>query len=207
MKAPSSETDFWDLIRSRRSVRRYADRPVPEEVIWQVLEAAQWAPSAHNRQPWRFVVVQQTTTRRRLAEAMAGQWQADLLADGADPGTVARRAAISMQRIGGAPVVILPCLDVSVLDVYGDPQRQHCEWQMGVQSVALACQNLLLAAHYVGLAACWMCAPIFCVPLVQHLLELASTWQPQALVTLGYPPEESSFHSVRQPLENVVLRR
>ena len=93
------EHDFWGLIRGRRSVRRYAERPVPGELVWQLLEAAHWAPSAHNRQPWRFVLVEQPDTRRRLAEAMAEQWQADLLADGADPEMVGRRAAISVQRI------------------------------------------------------------------------------------------------------------
>lgn len=207
MTEPRNEADFWGLIRGRRSVRRYADRVVPEELIWKLLEAAHWAPSAHNRQPWRFVLVQQATIRLHLAEAMAGQWQGDLLADGADPELVARRAVLSVQRITAAPVVILPCLDLSVLDDYADPQRQQFEWQMGVQSVALACQNMLLAAHHYGLAGCWMCAPIFCVPLVQRMLELPNTWQPQALLTLGYPPTGLESHSARQPLAQVVLRR
>lgn len=188
-------------------MRRYADRAVPEEVIWNMLEAACWAPSAHNRQPWRFVLVQEPATRLHLAEAMAKQWQADLLAGGADPAQVARRATLSVQRICRAPVVILPCLDLSVLDVYADPAHQRHEWQMGVQSVALACENLLLAAHHYGLAGCWMCAPIFCVPVVQTVLALPESWQPQALLTLGYPPDRFEAHSTRQPLEDVVLRR
>lgn len=207
MTAPSDPTDFWGLIRGRRSVRRYADRAIPEELIWKVLEAAHWAPSAHNRQPWRFVLIQQPALRRRLAEAMAELWQADLLADGADPELVGRRADLSVKRISGAPVVILPCLDLGTLDTYWDPQRQQCEWQMGVQSVALACENLLLAAHHLGLAGCWMCAPIFCVPLVQNVLELPETWQPQALLTLGYPPTPAPLQKNREPLEPLVLRR
>ena len=207
MTASLDENNFWALIRGRRSVRRYAERVVPEEVVWQLLEAAHWAPSAHNRQPWRFVLVQQPAMRRRLAEAMAEQWQADLLADGADPELVGRRAGISVQRISGAPVVILPCLDLGTLDTYSDPQRQQCEWQMGVQSVALACENLLLAAHQLGLGGCWMCAPIFCVPLVQSVLTLPETWQPQALLTLGYPPTAAPLQKTREPLEPFVLRR
>jgi F420 biosynthesis protein FbiB-like protein len=208
MNAPYDEPAFWGLIRGRRSVRRYADRGVPEELIQKLLEAAHWAPSAHNRQPWRFVLLQEPATRRKLAVAMAEQWQADLLAGGGDPELAARRAALSVQRITSAPVVILPCLDHSVLDDYADPQRQHFEWQMGVQSVALACQNLLLAAHHYGLAGCWMCAPIFCVPLVQRLLELPHSWQPQALLTLGYPHDGTTPpYSTRQPLAKFVLRR
>ena len=207
MTSSFAENDFWSLIHGRRSVRRYAERPVPGELVWQLLEAAHWAPSAHNRQPWRFVVVEQPDVRRRLAEAMAAQWQADLLADGADPEMVGRRAAISIQRVGGAPVLILPCLDLAVLDVYADPQRQQWEWQMGVQSVALACQNLLLAAHQFGLAGCWMCAPIFCVPLVQRALELPESWQPQAALTLGYPSPNAQVKKTREPLVSFVIRR
>jgi F420 biosynthesis protein FbiB-like protein len=202
-----SDIDFWGLIRGRRSVRRYADRAVPEDVIWKLLEAAHWAPSAHNRQPWRFVLVQEPETRLRLAEVMAEQWQADLLADGADPAQVARRAALSVHRIATAPAVILPCLDLAALDEYADPARQRHEWQMGVQSVALACENLLLAAHAYGLVGCWMCAPIFCVSLVQRVLALPDSWQPQALLTVGYPPDDLDLHPARRPLADGVLRR
>ena len=150
-----------------------------------------WAPSAHNRQPWRFVVLNDAGTRQRLAEAMAQSWQADLLADGADPAAVGRRAALSVQRIVSAPLAILPCLDLDSLDVYPDPLRQRREWQMGVQSVALACQNLLLAVQHFGLVACWMCAPIFCPELVQATLNLPPTLEAQALLTIGYPPDDA----------------
>lgn len=202
-----SEEGFWELIKGRRSVRRYAPRPVPEEVVWKLLEAARWAPSAHNRQPWRFVLVQEPARRRRLAEEMANRWQADLLADGADPEIAQQRASISLARITQAPLVLLPCLDLAALDHYPDRQRQQAEWQMGVQSVALACQNLLLTAHFYGLAACWMCAPIFCVDLVQQVLDLPTSWQPQALLTVGYPQNEKPRSKPRAPLGERVLWR
>lgn len=207
MTLTTDDPAFWGLILGRRSVRRYADRPVPEDVVWKLLEVAHWAPSAHNRQPWRFVLLEQPETRRRLAEAMAADWQADLVADGADPEMVRRRASTSVQRIAGAPLAILPCLDLGTLDVYPDAQRQRSEWQMGVQSVALACENLLLAAHHYGLAGCWMCAPVFCAALVQETLSLPATWEPQALLTLGYPAADAPTSKPREPLADRVLRR
>lgn len=202
-----SDHAFWGVIRGRRSLRRYTDCPVEAEAVAQLLEAAHWAPSAHNRQPWRFVLLDDATTRRRLAEAMAANWQADLLADGAAPEQASRRAALSVQRIAGAPVAIIPCLDLQALDVYPDPQRQLREWQMGVQSVALACQNLLLAAHHLGLAACWMCAPIFCLELVQSTLDLPPTLEPQALLTVGYPAGDLPRSKERAPLATRVIQR
>lgn len=202
-----SDADFWALLHDRRSVRRYAARPVPAGLVTKLLEAAHWAPSAHNRQPWRFVTLDDAETRQQLAQAMAQSWQADLLADGADPAVVGRRAALSVQRIVSAPLAILPCLDLASLDVYPDPLRQRREWQMGVQSVALACQNLLLAVHHFGLVACWMCAPIFCPELVQTTLDLPPTLEPQALLTIGYPPDDAPRSKERAPLATRVIVR
>ena len=202
-----SENAFWELARGRRSVRRYAAQAVPADLVNRLLEAAHWAPSAHNRQPWRFVLLNDAALRRRLAEAMAAQWQSELLADGAAAQQVSQRAARSIQRIADAPLAILPCLDLDSLDIYPDPRRQQREWQMGIQSVALACQNLLLAAHSYGLAACWMCAPIFCPELVQATLDLPAVYEPQALLTIGYPPDAAPRHAERAPLATRVIIR
>jgi nitroreductase len=76
---------------------------------------------------------------------------------------------------------------------------------MGVQSVALACQNLLLAAHAKGLGACWMCAALFVPELIRTTLDLPETWEPQALITLGYPAE--SRDSLRQPATEKTIWR
>ena len=198
---------FWAAIYGRRSVRRYAPRPVAPALIERLLEAAHQAPSAHNRQPWRFVLLEHAPTRGRLAEAMAASWRADQLADDADPQLAEARAVRSIERITTAPAVILPCLDLAALDVYPDPQRQQHEWQMGVHSVALACQNLLLAAQHLGLGACWLCAPIFCTPLVQAILGLPATLQAQALITLGYPAADAPATKPRTPLATRLIRR
>ena len=76
---------------------------------------------------------------------------------------------------------------------------------MAAQSTALAAQNLLLAAHDAGLGACWMCAPLFCPDVVSTQLDLPADWEPQALLTLGYPDEQKQ--STRQPLETRVVWR
>ena len=203
----SADDWFWGLIEGRRSVRRYEVRAVSSAVVDDLLRAAHWAPSAHNRQPWRFVLLETPELRRALAERMAARWQAELVEDGADSAEAARRAHLSVRRITAAPVVIIPCLDLSTLDEYPDPVRQQCEWQMGVQSVALACQNLLLAAQHHGLVGCWMCAPIFCPSLVVETLALPQPWQPQALLTLGYPLADAPTTKPRNPLAQHVLRR
>ena len=196
---------FWHLINTRRSIRRYQATPVAHEVLEALLRAAQWAPSAHNRQPWRFCVVTSASVKAALSQRMGEQWRAELAADNVGLDAVERRIAISHARLTGAPALIVPALSMQEMDVYPDAVRQEAEWTMAVQSVALACQNLLLAAHHVGLGACWLCAPLFVSVLVREVLGLPEEWQPQALITVGYPAAEKTKD--RLPLANSVIWR
>lgn len=171
----------------RRSVRRYRPEPIPPALIDQLLTAASWAPSAHNRQPWRFAVVQNPQTRHDLAMAMGQKLRADLQADQVAEEIIVQDTGRSYQRLTLAPLLILVCLSMADMDNYPDPQRQQQEWTMAVQSVAMAGQNLLLAAHLLGLAGCWLCAPLFCPDIVRQCLNLPADWLPQGFITIGYP--------------------
>lgn len=191
------------LIQERRSIRRYLPRLVPAETVDLLLTAAVWAPSAHNRQPWRLAVITGDEIKHRLATAMGQRLRRDLAADGLPPEAIAADAERSYRRITGAPVLILFCATMIDMDVYPDLERQQNEWLMAVQSVAMAGQNLLLAAQALGLGACWMCAPLFCPDVVREALDLAGDWQPLGLVTVGYAAEERS--KTRESLESRVI--
>ncbi|MCP5095778.1 MAG: nitroreductase family protein, partial [Chloroflexi bacterium] len=91
--------------------------------------------------------------------------------------------------ITGATAVIIICLSMSAMDIYPDQRRTDAEQTMAVQSTAMAAQNLWLLAHAAGLGACWLCAPLFVPQLVQHTLNLPADWQPQGLMTMGWPAE------------------
>jgi len=187
-----AETDiagsgFRAVAAARRSVRRYDGRAVPPATLERLIAAASRAPSAHNRQPWRFVVLEAAASKARLAEAMAARLIAERTADGDPPEVIAADAARSRARIGGAPVVILACLDATTEDAWPDTRRKKAEHLMAVQGVAAAIQTLLLAAAADGLAAAWLCAPLFCPDVVRATLALPATWEPQAAITLGFP--------------------
>ena len=192
-------------MHNRRSIRRYTDQPIDPAILTELLEAARWAPSAHNRQPWRFCVVTSVEGKARLSAAMGERWRADLGADKADPDFIERRVAISHARLTSASALVVASLTMIDMDHYPDPVRAKAEWAMTVQSVALACQNLLLAAEAHGVGACWMCAPLFVPELVQRVLELPDDWEPQALITLGYPAE--SKQKEREPMASRVIWR
>jgi coenzyme F420-0:L-glutamate ligase/coenzyme F420-1:gamma-L-glutamate ligase len=196
---PAAADILLNLIKSRRSIRRYLAEPIPQETILRLLEAATWAPSAHNRQPWRFAVLAQPADKERLAAAMGARLRADRTADGDDPADIERDVARSYTRLTGAPVMIVVCLSMADMDHYPDPRRAHNEWVMAAQSTAMAAQNLLLLAHAEGLAACWICAPLFVPELVRDTLALPPDWEPLGLITLGQPAE--TREKTRTPID------
>lgn len=189
----------------RRSIRRYRPDPVAHEAVESLLTAAIWAPSAHNRQPWRFAVIESEDQKEALAQAMGTRLRQDLRADGMDEQLIEADAARSYSRMISAPVLIVLCLSMVDMDIYPDEKRSRNEYLMAVQSVAMAGQNLLLAAHAAGLGACWMCAPLFVPDVVRDVLHLPEDWQPQALLTVGYPAE--TREKARKPLEVSVVWR
>ena len=200
------EIGLQALMESRRSVRRFRPDAVPRELVRRLLRAAGAAPSAHNRQPWRYVLVEDPAAKDRLATAMGRRLAADRQRDGDDADAIRRDVERSYLRITRAPVVILVCLTLDEMDSYGDASRSQAEFLMAVQSTAMATQNLLLAAHAEGLGGCWLCAPLFCPDAVRAALGLAETWQPQGLVTLGFPLEPAK-PKPRKKLDEILFVR
>jgi F420 biosynthesis protein FbiB-like protein len=177
-----------DAIKERRSVRTYQSRTVPHELIEEVLVAAGWAPSAHNAQPWRFIVLADASVKRELAEAMAESWAADMAKDGLKIEADKRKTRI--ERFATAPVLILACLTMDGMMKFSDKKRQNSERDLAVQSLGAALQSLLLAAHAKGLGACWFCAPGFCKETVRKVLKIPDDVEPEALIAMGYPAEK-----------------
>ncbi len=148
-----------------------------------------FAPSAHNRQPWRFVVLTNPSIKQDLAEAMSIDFERDLIQDGLSPEKIQAQIKRSRDRITTAPVAILICLDMSEMDHYPDEKRQQAERTMAVQSVAAAGLQLLLAAHAEGLGGVWACWPLFAPEVIKKTLNICESWDPQGMFFIGYPQE------------------
>jgi coenzyme F420-0:L-glutamate ligase/coenzyme F420-1:gamma-L-glutamate ligase len=180
--------DVFDAIRERRSIRKYQQKPVPQEIVEEILSAAQWAPSAHNAQPWQFIVLNDASVKRELAEAMAQSWAIDMTEEGTKIDAEMRRARV--ERFATAPVLILACLTAEGMNRFPDEKRQNVERDLAMQSLGAALQNMLLAAFAKGLGACWFCAPGFCKETVRKVLKIPDKVDSQALVAMGYPAEK-----------------
>jgi F420 biosynthesis protein FbiB-like protein len=195
--------DLHAFLRSRRSIRRFRPDPVPAAVLQRVLETATYAPSAHDKQPGRFVVLTDAEAKSRLAKAITDRFRQDMTADRAPEADIADRVERSRRRMDEAPVVVVLCRDVTQVNPQPDTVRQKAEATMGTQSVALAGLQLLLAAHAEGLGGTWICWPLFAPEETRRALDLPSDWEPQGMIFLGYPDEQPET-PLRKPLSEVV---
>ena len=192
------------LIRERRSVRRFQDRPVSREVLAVLLEAASFAPSAGNRQDWLFTVVAAQDMKARMAEAVNRRWRAIIEAH-RDLGIIeeVERYAARFGDFAHAPAVVLVSCrrpDAAQETLLG-PLATAASG--GFASAAMAAQTLMLAAHASGLATCCMTGAL---AASQELAELAGLGHRQeivCLVALGYPAESPSAPD-RKPLHEIV---
>jgi len=167
--------DLFEAIKHRRSIRAYTRREVLDKEVEKLIDAARWAPSAGNIQPWEFVIIRDTKTKQRLAAA-----------------------ALDQTFIEEAPVVIVVCVD-----------EARSNWGYGNRGVSLYClqdtaaaiQNILLAAHALGLGTCWIGA--FREELVKRILNTPLNIRPVAIIPVGHAAEKPESPS-RRALKKII---
>jgi len=181
--------ELLSIVKKRRSIRSYRSRPVPAKVIRKLLEAARWAPSAHNTQPWRFIVLARKEGKESLAGQMGKALRKDLTKDRAPQKIIRSKVQKSIERLRQAPLAILVCMTKEDCRLYPDRRRNRCEEEMAVMGIGAAIQNILLTVHSLGLGACWLSAPLFCPGAVRLALNIRPGWVPMALIMAGYPAD------------------
>jgi nitroreductase len=166
---------LFEAIKSRRSVRAFTREDVSKEEVEKLIDAARWAPSAGNIQPWEFIVVRKPEIKRRLSIA-----------------------ALRQTFIEEAPVVIVVCAN-QMRSGRGYGARGvnlYC-----LQDTAAAIQNMLLAACALGLATCWVGA--FREEEAKKALNLPEGVRPIAIIPVGHPAEKPLGRS-RRPLSEII---
>jgi nitroreductase len=157
--------DFMDTLKSRRSVRRFEEKDIPEDLLRDVLESVQWSPSWANTQCWEVVMVKDQAIKEKLQETIAPK----------NPATKA---------ITGAPVVLALCGKKGTSGYYKDIEvTKFGDWYMF--DLGIACQSLCLTAHARGLGT-------VIVGLFDHLkaktvLRVPDEYELVALIPIGYP--------------------
>jgi nitroreductase len=167
--------DILKAVRGRRSIRAFKSDDVSPEIVEKLLEAASWAPSAGNIQPWEFIVVRKIEIKRRLVEA-----------------------ALDQTFIEEAPVVIVVCANENRSSQgYGIRGKTlYC-----IQDTAAAIQNLHLTAYSLGLGTCWIGA--FREEKAREILKIPQGIRPVAIIPVGYPAETPPSRN-RRPISRIV---
>ena len=167
---------FLALAESRRSVRRFTARTVSREAILRVLAAARWAPSNHNRQPWRFLVLQDRNQVKKLSELVKTEITQKLKSLPQVAAGYSAEFAHHATFFSDAPVLIA-VLHKKPLSFSAGLLKgvDHPDLVSGEPlSVAMAVQNLLLAAHTLGLGTCVMTAPLLAVDVLRATSTIAT---------------------------------
>ncbi len=178
--------DTFEAIRTRRSVRKFLDRPVEPEKLQAVLEAARMAPSWANMQCWRFVVVQDPRARARISEL--SYVESFFAASG-------YKSNPAQKGLAQAPVVIVACADP---ERSGNVRDEHYY----MTDVGIAAQTLMLAAHAVGLGTVFV--GVFDEEGVAKLLGIPAGIRIVGLFPLGYPQDAGKAGPPRKALEEIV---
>lgn len=192
--------ETMETILQRRSIRKYSTKEIPQEIIRKVINAASKAPSAKNRQPWRFVIV---TTKEKAAmiDAMREGIENEKSGNGLLPNSTnfISGAEYTMEIMKQAPITVM-VLNTNKLTGPVTKEDMFCEIA-DIQSIGAAIQNMLLAATDLGLGSLWICDIFFAYEQLTNWLDTDN--QLVAAVSLGYPAEKP-FPRPRKDLKNII---
>jgi nitroreductase len=197
-----SYDDFLELVKKRRSFRRFKPDPVPKEIVEKVLEAARHSPSAGNSQPWEFVVVQDPATKKSITQSINSGYKKVRKAD-----TTMYWAVAVQPYLATAPVLIVVCGDRRLQETY--PAHLPGEILLH-QSLAISIYTLQLAAASFGLATAWATMQTeLRETQIRKILGIPDVYTVDHIVPLGYPDEEKekSEEALRPVRERASFRR
>ncbi len=197
-----------EMMRSRRSVRKFTDRQVSRVDIERLVEPARWAPSNHNRQGWKFVVFEDRAELDALSGRIAAVLGERLKTVKSIPQAQADQLVEYATLFARAPVAILVmhkrCIALGRGHLAG---VEHGDLVSGEPlSAAMAVQNMLLSAHCMGLGACVLTAPLLAGEVWKNLDDLPAGFEPTCLVAIGYADGEPSAPK-RKPIEQIIEYR
>lgn len=203
-------------LARRRSVRAFSSAPVAREVLDRLLRAATTAPSATNRQPWRFAVVTGERARARLVAAVRARTAAleAVIRRGPHADEFGRYGDFFHEPLAAAPAVIIPqhrtypdLLASFYASGGGAPADLPMpgEMQPELCAASAAVMLLLVQAHAEGLGACWMAGPMVARPEIEALLGIRAPWRMMGAIALGHPATAPTGNAPdRRPAEAVA---
>jgi len=209
-----AEMGVYEAMRTLKAVRRLKPDPIPDDVMRRVLEAATWAPTGGNRQPWRIVAVKDPARKKQLGEWYAGRWsqfsKMYRSAIGADmPADARKRMERTLDagdylaaHFGEAPVIAIFCFNPKEMAIT-DAKLNRVS-VVGGGSVYPAVENLLIACRAEGLGCVLTTLLCEVEPQVNKLLAIPEPWGTCAAIPIGYPVGKGHGPLTRRPVEELA---
>ncbi len=200
----SLSEELLELMRERRSVRDFQEEAVDEATLLRLVEMASWAPSAGNRQDWFFSIVTDPTKKADMAEAVRTHWK-EIIAANRDLGVIdeVKRYAARFDSFAQAPAVIVVSAgkpDALQRHMLGDAVDATVG---SATSAAMAAQNLMLAAHALGLGSCCMTGALAAREELARLIDLKGKQTIICLIAVGTPASMPSAPT-RKPIDDIM---
>lgn len=200
----SSHDTLAPVIRGRRSIRRFQDRPLERETVEQLVELASWAPSAGNRQDWIFTLITSKAIEREMAATVRQRWS-EIIAANRDLGIIeeVKGYAARFADFAEAPAVIVVSakrVDSVQTHMLGDDASATIG---SFISAAMAAQMLMLAAHAEGLGTCCMTGALAARDEIQRIVGLNKRHEIVCLIALGWP-DEIPAAPARKPVSEIL---
>ena len=168
--------DLMEIIKGRRSIRKYQDKEVPEELLNQILETVRWAPSWHNTQCWEVIVVKDQGVKESLAEALP-------------------KANPARKHFTQAPVILALCGKLNSSGyIKGEVTTKFGDWFMF--DLGLAAQNICLMAHSLGLGT--VITGLFDHEKARAVMGVPEGYELVSIIPLGYPAHDSAAPKRRE---------
>jgi len=172
---------FLDLVKSRRSIRKFADRDVPDEIIEKCVEAARYAPSSCHTQSWRFIAVRGALKKKIVEEVLGG-------------------IVVPNRWARTAPVIIVLAMDMDIVTHMLGAGIKGISYHL--LDAGIAGEHFILQAQELGLGTCWI--GWFNKKKLKKFLGLRAKWDIPAMIALGYPAEVP-MEKERKSLDKLLI--
>lgn len=193
----ANNIEILELIKARRTIRRYKDKPVPKKSLNKIIEAGRWASSIHGFQPWKFIVIK----KRVLIEKIS-----DILMKKSRRESIGSRIFLSSsaETIINAQALIIIYNSKSFSKFASSLSKEYVRFAgiAELSAISSAIQNMILTAESLGISSCWLSITLFCENEINKICNIKED-ELVSVLSLGYPKEKGK-RSQRKPISEAV---